>query len=353
MLLSKCITLLFLLVITVIPCSLYAAPDQYPGDTSIYGATTEMLKPNILIILDNSGSMTGTVCAATGAYNPSITYPSAGYSTNRVYRVVSGSYSSYITNVTSVVTSCGGLNPRNLLQTTGQYSGRGLKSTGVCDGSSTSGVYVLGNYINYLKGGGCAVYKTKIDIAKEVVTNLLQNTNGVNFGIMKFNESEGGTFIKKSVSGSDYFSTIKDMDAIHSGSTTNRQALLSIVSDYTASTWTPLAETLYEAMLYYKGGTRKFGQTGFNASYKYTSPVTASCQKNYVILVTDGMSTQDQNTVLGTNIGDYDHDGADPGNFDSDGSHYLDDVAKYLYDEDLFPDGTYPSMQGIYYWFRP
>jgi type IV pilus assembly protein PilY1 len=346
MLLSKSITLLLLLIITVIPGILYAAPDQYPGDTSIYGATTTMLKPNILIILDNSGSMTGTVCAATGAYDPVITFPNAGYSKNKVYRVVSGSYIGYITNVTSVVTSCGGLNPRNLLQTTGQYSGRGLKSTGVCDGSSTSGVYVLGNYINYLKSGGCAVYKQKIDIAKEVVTNLIQNTNGVNFGILKFNNDEGGTFIKKSVSGSYYYSTVKDMDAIHTGTTTNRQALLSIVSDYTANTWTPLAETLYEAMLYYKGGTKKFGQTGYDASNKYTSPITASCQKNYVILVTDGMSTQDKNTVLGTNIGDYDLDGADPGSFDSDGSHYLDDVAKYLYDEDLFPDGTYPSMQG-------
>jgi type IV pilus assembly protein PilY1 len=195
---------------------------------------------------------------------------------------------------------------------------------------------VLGNYVNWLKGPS-TTYRSKIDIAKDVVTNLIQSTDGVNFGLMKFNDSEGGTFIKQSISGVDYVTTIKNMSDIHTGTITNRTALINVVNGYTASTWTPLAETMYEALLYFKGDTAKFGTVGLTNG-KYTSPIKASCQKNYIILVTDGMSTEDKNAILGTAIGDFDGDHADPGTFDYNGSHYLDDVAKYLYDKDLLPD---------------
>lgn len=336
----KLFKIIVMVVVALVPCSLYAAPDQYRGDTSIYGGITTTIQPNILIILDNSGSMSGQVISSTTPYDPNTTYPvlkkcnGNNCSANTVYKA--SDYSSYIANVDSVTTSCGGADPRNLLKTTGQYSGRKLKSSGACDSGTSS--YVLGNYVNWLKGPS-TVYRSKIDIAKDVVTNLVQTTNGVSFGLMKFNGSnEGGSFISKSVSSSNYISTIKNMDDIHTGTTTNRAALVSIISDFTASTWTPLAETLFEAYRYYSGGTPKFGSVGFVAGANYVTPIKASCQKNYIILVTDGMSTQDKNAILGTEIGDFDGDGADPGTFDDSGSHYLDDVAKYLYDTDMLAD---------------
>ena len=59
------------------------------------------------------------------------------------------------------------------------------------------------------------------------------------------------------------------------------------------------------------------------------------------------MSTQDRNAVLRTicNNGDCDGDGFEPANdpakvYNSDGSDYLDDVAKYLYDNDILTDGV-------------
>ncbi len=335
---ARLILMLFLALILSPTLLIYASPDQYPGDTSIYGASTTMLKPNILIILDNSGSMSDQVCSATGPYDPNIDYPGSRHK-NSVYKVSGSTYNHYLWWVYDVTTSCGGVNPRNLLLTTGQYSGRGIKSNGNCDAASTNGVYVLGNYVNWLKSGGCSAYRTKMEIAKDVVTNLIQNTNNVNFGVMRFNTEEGGTFIKKTISSVDYISTIKDMDTFHAGTTTNRSALIQIINSFSPSTFTPLAETLFEAMRYYKGSSAKFGSIG-TTSGSYTTPITANCQKNYVILVTDGMSTQDKNSILGTEIGDYDGDGADPGSFPLDGSHYLDDVAKYLYDEDLLPDNT-------------
>jgi len=338
MIIHNFVKILVLVAIVLGPCNLYATPDFYRGDTSIYGGIATTIQPNILIILDNSGSMADTVPSAKAAYDPNTTYTSLKYcngsscSANTVYKA--SNYSKAVNNVDNV--TCNGTTARDQLKTSGQYSGTSLTTSGACGGSTDS--YVLGNYVNWLKSPS-TVYRPKIDVAKAVVTNLIQTTNGVNFGLMKFNTDEGGTLISQSVSGVNYVTSIKNMDDIHTGTTTNRQALVNVVSGYTASTWTPLAETLYEAMLYYKGGTAKFGSVGLTGG-KYTTPIQASCQPNYIVLVTDGMSTQDRNAILGSAIGDFDGDGADPGSFADNGSHYLDDVAKYLYDKDLLPDDT-------------
>ena len=127
---------------------------------------------------------------------------------------------------------------------------------------------------------------------------------------MIFNDNEGGRIL----------SPIDSID-------NNRATLRTEVNGLTAHTWTPLAETLYEAGLYFKG-------EHFFDPNSYASPVLYWCQKNYVILITDGMSTQDRNAVLRTlpNNGDYDRKGEDPGSYADNGSDYLNDVAKYIYD---------------------
>jgi type IV pilus assembly protein PilY1 len=114
--------------------------------------------------------------------------------------------------------------------------------------------------------------------------------------------------------------------------------LISDINAIVADTWTPLAETLYEAGLYFKGGP-----SYFNSGVSYTSPIEYSCQNNYVIIITDGEPTQDRDSILNT-IGDRDGDKREPigahndPNYDSDGSDFLDDVADYLYDTDLRAD---------------
>src|SRR3990172_2704239 len=63
-------------------------------DVELYGTTTSEIKPNVLIIFDNSGSMNEEVRSAIG-YNPAVTYTEALAcgggdnvlcETNRVYR---------------------------------------------------------------------------------------------------------------------------------------------------------------------------------------------------------------------------------------------------------------------------
>lgn len=313
------------------------ALDQYPGDTAIYGVSTATIQPNVLIILDNSGSMSQEVDSGV-SFNPSSTYASTNNcdggspcSRDKVYqwRSVSSSWVTYINDVNSI--SCS--TAKNRLLSNGVYNGK-LRTSGACSGSSNS--YATGNYINWQSTYGP---RAKMDIAREVLTNLVSSTTGVRFGLMIFNYSEGAHIVGvgDSYGWNGYDAYVKDMDEIFSGSTTNQQALINTIQNVQPGTWTPLAEALFEGMRYYKGAA-----TAFNGSYTYSTPIQYSCQKNYIILITDGMSTEDRNTVLRTicNNGDCNADGREPGTYADNGSHYLDDVAKYMYDSDILTDGV-------------
>jgi type IV pilus assembly protein PilY1 len=182
---------------------------------------------------------------------------------------------------------------------------------------------------------------SKLEIAKDVIKDFVETIQGVRIGMMEFNseitlpdhtkEHEGGYIVKE----------VKDLDE-----GTNRQNLLDAITAITANTYTPLAETLYEAGLYFQGAQSYFNSPPYKSSVvTHTSPIQYYCQKNYVVIMTDGISTRDINAILNT-IGDQDGDqreppGApnDPG-FDDRGSDFLDDVAKYLYDTDIH------SLQG-------
>ncbi len=403
---------LVLLVISLMISATAASPvfadfDKYPGDSSIYGVESTT-KPNVLIVIDNSGSMADTVIA--NDYLPSTTYATSSSCTSQpgvgktcvsdqiyrktgtaTYTLIYGSTTASsrvwvcdrtnrdgtcgsghwdTTNVTTyyplhlsqVPATCGTLSPLSTMTNEGIYIGYQLSpqasstATATCTTGGTTGyTYVTGNYVNYTKSPQY-VYKQKIAIARDVVKNLIKTTEGVNFGLMTYfytpscdytsynSCAQGGTFISKSVafgsSTGTYVSTIKEMDTIfptgNSGNAacidtskcTNRDALMTTVDTLTSAGATPLAETMLEAGRYFSGGAPAFGATVGVSSGKYTTPVVSTCQKNYVIFVTDGMSTADDSAVLRTigTSGDTDGDGNEPGDL----SHSLDDVAKYL-----------------------
>ena len=368
---KQLITVLILYSFTMVCAtgSAFAAScDQYPGDTWIYGGITSVINPNVLIIIDTSTSMSDTVPGTAGDYDPSSTYStmrvcyssnnsnnSSNCSANEIYKWNSSS-SRWVDDgytLSNVTTSCNNANPKNLLSTTGKYTGRSLKTNntaGACASSGTS-IYATGNWINWDAGG--TVNVPKIDVARTVVKNLISNTTGVNFGVMIYRSSDdqGSRFFDYKADGTNnYETTIKDMDAIYSGSITNRDALIASINTTTvkASGYTPLAESLYEAGRYFGGGQSAFSNTvGLSGTpLKYTTPITASCQKNFIIFVTDGMSTSDNSSILKTIYpagcsgsactGDFDGDGVEPGDM----SHSMDDVAKYLHDTDLLSDST-------------
>lgn len=336
---------------TLVPAMTLAAPDQYLGDASIYNSTGGV-QPNVLVIIDNSGSMDDKVLGES--YNPTKTYPQTkscnanreNCKPNAVYtKAKSTTNKLHIDDVAKVTNSCGKAKPRDLLQGDGTYRGTSLSPDGTCSGKGNS-AYFTGNYLNYLAAGGGTMVP-KIDIAKDVVKHVLKTSSGIRFGLMVYNypatTGEGGRFLSSNVTGTStkYVSTIKDMDAFldEKGSITNRAGLIAAVDSLKPLGNTPMGETLFEAMRYFSGGASAFGNTIGITGGKYTSPVEYPCQKNIIIFVSDGMSNADDNDVLKTlsaidketkqelcTNGDCDGDGKEPKNL----NHVLDDVAKAL-----------------------
>jgi len=290
-------------------------------DTEIYGTVTISVQPNVLVIFDNSGSM-ATVDVGGEYYDPAITY-TGSYPANTVYRKRSGSWVWFAGDVADL--NCEWI--KQDLLTKGYARGR-IRSANrnyACGGSKKT--LRLGNYRNYDESGvGDA--RSRISVAREVVTNLINDTDNVRFGLMIFNHDEGGHIVCECG--------------------TDKATLTNTVSGLNAETWTPLAETLAEAGLYFAGE-----QSWFNIGTTYTTPMQERCQKNYIVLMTDGAPTMDNNSKLtsgtyinGDTIGDYDGDGNDPGSYASYGTDYLDDVAKYLYENDCNPTlGTGTSFE--------
>ena len=325
------------LVVTLLLLALGTAGAR-ADDIEIYGTTTVSLEPNVLVIFDTSGSM-DTDDVPMDPYDRLTTY-SGAYSTNSVYERVWNSaagvhqWTLFAADVNSIL--CGAIKAD--LLSDGYAEGRIRSSSFTCGSSKRK--LRLGNYLNYLppwsEYDDDDNYRRRIDVAKEVLTDLIDSTTGVRFGLMVFNYTDGGRVIAPC--GAD------------------KAALKTQIAAAAPNGWTPLAETLAEAGLYFAGK-----QSWFNSGVSYASPMQERCQKNYIIVMTDGESTKDEDNKLysapyinGDLIGDYDGDhggGAEHGSsYPSEGSGYLDDVAKYLYANDCNPSmgtGTAFEKQNV------
>jgi type IV pilus assembly protein PilY1 len=191
--------------------------------------------------------------------------------------------------------------------------------------NSYEGLYT-GNYLNWLfyhatqEQINSMPLITRIQAEKAVMHELLDEfnpegapTGTLRFGFFTFNASgAGGNLMSKIGS--------------------PREVMLNAVDGVSAKGPTPLAETLVDVIDY-------LSLTGNLAPIEYT------CQKTFVVLLTDGYPTDDLNVPA--YIGDWDGDGREPGTCESIGapnpntsncSDYLDDVAGYLNELDLRPD---------------
>ncbi len=182
------------------------------------------------------------------------------------------------------------------------------------DHGQNGGYY--GNYLNWVYFHATPEQRiaipivTRIQVAKASVNNIVLNTENMRFGVMRFNGGDGGIVIAPI--GTDPVDVTNDVNAIVGGG------------------WTPLAESLLDAYYYL---------------HNDASAIEYGCQKTFIVVVTDGFPTQDLD--IPSWIGDYDGDGNEPGNCTSIGalepnssncSDYLDDVALYLFKNDLRDD---------------
>jgi hypothetical protein len=212
----------------------------------------------------------------------------------------------------------------------------------------------------------------RIQVERQVLADVISDVyTTVNLGLTVFeNQSNpaGGTILEPM------------------SNVSNIGAFLVHINGITADTWTPLAETMADIWYYYKGGTggsywpnngsNSNCGSGSDGSFPTSCPIQYTCQKNYVIVMTDGQSTQDKfdnaeyagsyfKSVPISTWGDPDnHDNADltpnPNGTNLDGTPYcplntcwetngsdlLDDMAWFMKHNDLFPDALYPDMPG-------
>ena len=193
------------------------------------------------------------------------------------------------------------------------------------------------NYLNWKYGpkgpnGHPIGRKTRLQIAKDALTDLVSTTDGVRFGLMVFNR----TRTDLTNDGANVAYAMRRMGSNTTDpDTANRTTLNNAILSTTAAARTPLTESLYEAYLYFAGRTPQWGtdtttalvggtavSTGRDTSAVctavgpgcpsigvYRSPMLnnpntttpAGCQKNFVILLTDGGPEHDfsANTIAG------------------------------------------------------
>jgi type IV pilus assembly protein PilY1 len=147
------------------------------------------------------------------------------------------------------------------------------------------GTYYSGNYLNWYYNAK-TVTKTRLDILKESLSSLVSTLSQANVGLMRFStDGEGGM-------------VIKEMEDV----STSRQDMLDAIASLSPSGNTPLSETYFEALRYWHGmkwdyGSRSSPLHSIDASRSgetYISPIAESCQKNFIVLLTDGEPVSDQ-----------------------------------------------------------
>lgn len=147
--------------------------------------------------------------------------------------------------------------------------------------------------------------KTRLQVVKDVTNELIEElrlSDDVNIGLMHFDAAPGTS------------NEEGGMIAIPAGrASTTADSFITELNRLYAASNTPLSESFYEAALYMKGATPKFGNAT-HAAYEdgnnwtnpskpsvatsksgstYKSPIQYSCQKSNIILLTDGQPTYD------------------------------------------------------------
>jgi len=380
-----------------------AALPSHADDTEIYtGADnlTQEVNPNVLFIIDTSGSMGISETIVSDPYKPGTTY-SGSCSSSSVFWSRNGNPPSCTSNkyfeksklrcdaaqtpLFNGTTAAGFYQDR-----LARYSAGGLFSSagwkplsgfitipphveckadegihGESTGDSTvfiakknqpytatkkdrvkwnkaGAFYTLfsANYVNWFNNTGTIASATRISIVRDAVKSLIEANNNLNVALMRFASSG---------SGGPIVFPFTDIDG------TNVKAdFKAKVSGLGASGNTPLAETMSEALRIFRGNKGFFGiqpnnsssnlsvTTAFesnNRANDYNTPIAVQCQKNFIVYLTDGEPTGDTqaDTFIASQIGGATVPSGDTTCSHSSGDNCLDELAEFMSKTDLFP----------------
>ncbi|MCX2897735.1 pilus assembly protein [Pseudomonas mandelii] len=326
--------------------SLYLAAPAYaftPSDSPLLSAAA--VAPNVMLLIDNSGSMNNIIYAA--GFDPNINRTPA----RECNAFLGLCFSSTAITGDSIFLSS--------LATSGCSNGYNSfynnSATPLCiklpDPAGNGDTRYSANYIAYVVGlanGQRSDFSTssspipiesRISVARSVSTSLVTANRTLRIGLATFNavtsnNRGNGGYIAIPI---DDLTTGAKFDAL----TDSIDALRAVAN-------TPLAETYYEVTRYMRGLA-----SYYNTSRTYTSPIQYRCQKNYGVVITDGLPTYDrtfpsddpQATAQGgprlPNWDGINNDGDNPLGGDDEGdSLFLDDIAKFAFDIDMRSTGV-------------
>lgn len=152
--------------------------------------------------------------------------------------------------------------------------------------------YLLNNYSSGFESYFGKNSKSRFQIAKEVIVGSsatagdgVIDTPNIRFGLTHFNYENGGRIAA----------------ACKSRTSAELTTLKGTINGLTADTWTPLAEAYYEVTRYFRGlspnpaynAAGVYSDASIYSGGAYVNPMTNYCQKNYVIVMTDGFPTRD------------------------------------------------------------
>jgi len=257
---------------------------------------------NVMILADNSSSMNEVVYHLD--FDSDHTYPGRFNSESTYYVAHSGDFA-----------------PRNF--------NPAWEALPVCrlvqSDNGEDGRYA-GNYLNWLYYNAtdaqraAAPQTTRVQVMKQILIDVLDISSRLHFGIAVYQNDHGGS--------------------IESRCGGNTNAIAAIINGITANAYSPTGEAMATICDYFQGSLP-------------SSPIQSPCIHNFLIVMTDGYPTMDEE--FPAFMWDADGDGNDPGNCASIGAPYpesnhctdhMDDAAYYMAHTDLRPD--LPDDQFVY-----
>lgn len=375
-------------------------PAHTEDDTALFSVN---VPPNVMIMIDNSGSMNNMVWHPD--FNAALTYSCTGFTADQEFNSTSRSF-----------TMCG--------RTRTIYSDPAVTAAGNntrWDKDYLNWIWSLpngdarlaeinatgnGTYSTCLQAQGYTTFsryrRARVTAAKDVLREVICNVNMVSpvrFGLAEFRLPGGsgdpnGGYVRVPVKDYNAPSYTLPLNTDVNFTGTHQQQLDRAINVLEGESWTPLGETLFQLYTYFMsrnaanrprgvngatfpGYTYRVNSNPSNSNYgSYTTttaqipedPVQFDCQKNFVIMITDGEPTKDDFDV--SNSGDNTAQGFSSftgliGNFNNDGETeiqgtdcvnpvadecalYLDDIAKFMQNTDLRPDRPGTQVVDVY-----
>lgn len=321
--------------------------------------------PNVLVLLDNSGSMRNAIAPPAVALS---NYSNVAYYNN-------GSYFFTNDNLALSTMERGPSNDRcssgrvALYEVTNNSNVRNRRCFRLPDPVGGGLTRYNSRYLSYIynalststSDNGTDLRTVlpddyRMNVARNVTNQIVSDNRGLRYGLFTFNppaNGNSGPGGSLQIEVKDFSETISPTGTMITSSAQaqiNFQNFVDEVDDVDASTNTPLSEAYYEMTRYLRGISPYQGLQTLSGKTNYDSPIDYRCQRTFSIVVTDGLPTFDRSfptddpkrnnpSVTGSNnLPDWDGVKNDGNNSSGDGEGdtlYLDDIAKFAYDIDL------------------